>query len=98
MAMTDFGLTGNALVNVMAEANGADDKDLAHRYVSSAFYAVLLITAVLSGVLLATFTRIPWRIVFRVSDNLSTQKLYLACALALTMFVLAFPLNMLNSL
>src|ERR1700722_10191018 len=40
MALTDFGIAGNALVNVIAEADGKEDRKLAREYTASAFWAL----------------------------------------------------------
>lgn len=94
MAMTDFGLSGNALVNVLAESSGRDDRELARHYSASAFW-VLTGISVFTGVIAAvSFHWIPWRAIFRVSAATSTHELYLACAMTLAFFVLGFPLSM----
>jgi len=93
MAMTDFGLAGNALVNVLAESSGKEDRIGAQQYTSSAFWALSGVS-VLSGIASLVFFRyIPWRTVFRVSAATSTHELQMACALTLLFFVLAFPLS-----
>src|SRR5882672_8763280 len=40
IALTDFGLAGNALVNVLSEAVGNDDRESARHYAASAFWAL----------------------------------------------------------
>ena len=40
MSMTDFGLAGNALINVLAEASGKEDREGAQHYAASAFWAL----------------------------------------------------------
>jgi O-antigen/teichoic acid export membrane protein len=97
MALTDFGLAGNALVNVISEASGRDDRALAREYASSAFWSLIAISSALAVIACLTFHMIPWRSVFQVSANVPQQELDLACALTLAMFVLGLPLNMLNS-
>ncbi len=97
MAMTDFGLAGNALVNVIADATGRDDRQLARQYAASAFWSLTAITLTMGTIAFLTFGWIPWRAIFRVSTVVSTQELQTACALALAVFVLILPLNMLNS-
>ena len=93
MSMTDFGLAGVALVNVLAEASGKEDRVGAQQYTSSAFWALTGVS-VLSGIAAVAFFRyIPWRAVFRVSAATSTHELQVACALTLLFFVLAFPLS-----
>jgi O-antigen/teichoic acid export membrane protein len=98
MSMTDFGLAGNALVNVLSEAHGNDDQDSARHYTASAFWALMTVALSIGVVFLATFHTIPWRTVFRVSAATSNQELLLTCALVLTFFVFNVPLSLLPSL
>jgi O-antigen/teichoic acid export membrane protein len=98
VALTDFGLAGNALVNVLSEAVGNDDRESARHYAASAFWALVAIALVLGVVFMAAFNFIPWRAVFRVSDATSTQELDLTCALVMTLFVINLPLSLLKSL
>lgn len=98
MALTDFGLAGNALVNVIADASGRDDRQLAREYASSAFWALMAISGAFAIGFGLTFHSIPWESVFRVSASMSQQELSTACLLTLAIFVLGLPLNMLNSI
>lgn len=98
VALTDFGLTGNALVNVLSEAIGNDDRAAARHYAASAFWALVAIALVIGVVFMAAFHSIPWRAIFRVSDATSTQELRSACALVLTLFLINLPLSLLRSL
>jgi O-antigen/teichoic acid export membrane protein len=98
LAMSDFGLTGNALVNVLGEANGADDKIMAREYASSALCALIAIMLGMGLLFLFAFARVPWQAVFHVSSGVSASELREACGLALLIFLLCYPLNMLNSL
>src|SRR6201985_750004 len=61
MALTDFGLAGNALVNVLAETSGREDREGAQQYSASAFWALSGISAVAGILCLTTFRLIPWR-------------------------------------
>jgi len=98
MSMTDFGLAGNALVNVLAETHGREDRKGAQQYSASAFWALSGISAVAGVICLASFRLIPWRAVFRTSAATSTHELQLAVALTLFFFVVNFPLSMQNSI
>jgi O-antigen/teichoic acid export membrane protein len=98
MALTDFGIAGYALVNVIADADGRDDRKLAQEFASSAFWALTGLSAVFGIALAASFNFIPWRDIFRASMDVSTAELNLACALTLGVFVVNLPLNMLNSI
>lgn len=97
LAMTDFGLTGTALVNLIAEADGREDLVLAREYVASAFWGVVTITLAFSLLCLITFSHIPWRTVFHVSARVSTSELQRACGLTFVIVFLGLPLYMMNS-
>jgi O-antigen/teichoic acid export membrane protein len=97
MAMTDFGLAGNALINVLSEANGNDDRRAAQEYTSSAVWALSAVAALLAIVAIASFRFIPWNSVFQVS-NVRPGELTLACALTLALFIIGLPLNVQNSI
>ena len=98
LALTDFGIAGNALVNVIAEANGRDDRQTAREYTASAFWALLAVSATIGLLLALGFHAIPWRTVFRVSSDVSNEELNFACGLTLCVFVVNLPLTMLNSI
>jgi O-antigen/teichoic acid export membrane protein len=97
VALTDFGLSGFALVNVLSEAVGNEDRESARHYTASAFWALVTIALVIGAVFMAGFHFIPWRAVFRVSDAVSAGELELTCALVLTLFVINLPLSLRQS-
>jgi O-antigen/teichoic acid export membrane protein len=97
MQVSDFGLAGNALINVLSEAHGNDDRMAARNYTASAFWALTAIAAILGVVFLLTFNAIPWQTVFRVSD-ISKGELKAACALTLVFFVFNIPFTLLPSI
>jgi O-antigen/teichoic acid export membrane protein len=94
MSMTDFGLAGNALINVLAEASGKEDREGAQHYSASCFWALTGVGVATGIAAAATFRFIPWRRVFQVSAATPTHELQLACALTLGFLVLNFPLSM----
>lgn len=98
IAMTDFGIAGNALVNVLADAYGRDDRDLARQYTASAFWTLTAISAIVGAAAFVLFGSIPWMSVFHVSNAVSSSELEHACAWALVFFVLGFPLSLLTSI
>ena len=98
MSMTDFGLAGNALVNVLAEASGKEDREGAQHYSASAFWALTGVGVVTGIIAMATFRLIPWREVFQVSAATSTHELQFTCALTLGFLVFNFPLSMQQSI
>jgi len=98
VALTDFGLTGNALVNVLSEATGNEDREKARDYVASAFWALVAIALLVGMAFAVAFTVIPWRTVFRVSDATSTQELARTGALVMALFIINLPLSLVRSL
>jgi O-antigen/teichoic acid export membrane protein len=98
MSMTDFGLAGNALINVLSEASGKDDRAEAQHYTASAFWALTGVSVLAGIICVSAFRFIPWRAVFQVSAATTTQELQMACGLTLLFFVMAFPLSILNSI
>lgn len=98
VALTDFGLAGNALVNVLSEAIGNNDRGSALHYTASAFWGLVIIALVIGVVFTVAFYFIPWRAVFRVSDATSTQELEATCALVLALFVINLPFSLVRSL
>jgi O-antigen/teichoic acid export membrane protein len=98
MSMTDFGLAGNALINVLSEASGKEDRAEAQHYTASAFWALTGVSVLAGIICVSAFRFIPWRAVFQVSAATTTQELQMACGLTLLFFVMAFPLSILNSI
>ena len=92
IAMTDFGLAGNALVNVLSEAHGNDDRRAAQEYASSAVWALCAVAALFAVASIASFGFIPWSSVFRVS-TVPPHELARACALTLALFIIGLPLS-----
>ena len=94
MTLTDFGLSGNALVNVLAESSGRDDTKTAREYTSSAFWVLTSISLVTGLIAAISFHWISWRSVFRVSAAVPTHELTVACAMTLIIFITGFPLSL----
>jgi len=92
LAMTDFGLAGNALVNVLSEAHGKEDRQAAQEYTSSAVWTLIAIASLLAVAAIASFPYIPWGSVFKVT-TVPPHELSVACALTLTFFIIGVPLS-----
>lgn len=92
LSMTDFGLAGNALVNVLSEAHGKEDRRAAQEYTSSAVWALIAIAVLLGVVTLASFPFIAWSSVFKVT-TIPPHELGVACALTLAFFIISVPLS-----
>jgi O-antigen/teichoic acid export membrane protein len=97
MSMTDFGIAGNALVNLLADAHGKEDKRLAGQHAASAFWTLVGLSLCIGGIFLFSFHFIPWQEVFHVSSAVPAAELDRACAYSLIFFVVGFPLSMVSS-
>jgi Na+-driven multidrug efflux pump len=94
--MTDFGLAGNALVNVLSQAHGSDDQRAAQEYTSSAVWALSAVAALFALAAIVSFRFIPWSAVFKVS-TVPSHELTVACALTIVFFIMGLPLSVQNS-
>jgi O-antigen/teichoic acid export membrane protein len=92
LALTDFGLAGNALINVLSEAHGRDDKQLARQYVASAVWSLSALAAVLGIVTIIVFRYIPWTALFH-SRSIPVGELASAGALTIGFFLLSLPIS-----
>lgn len=97
MALTDFGLAGNALINVLSEADGRNDREGAQHYVSSAVWTLTAIAGAIAIFAAVSFPFIRWSSVFRVS-TVPTGELNQACALTIAFFILSLPMSVQNSI
>lgn len=92
LALTDFGLAGNALINVLSDAHGRDDKRAAQQYVSSAIWSLTAIAAVLASITFLCFRYISWPTIFRTT-SIAPSELALTGGLTLAFFLISLPLS-----
>jgi O-antigen/teichoic acid export membrane protein len=92
MGFTDFGL-GNGLINAVARAHGQDDRAMAARSVSSAFYLLLGIAAGLACVFALAYPWVPWARVFNVRTPEAAAVAGPAMAVFTTCFLIGLPLS-----
>lgn len=97
LSVADLGLGGNALVNVLAEAHGRQDRNLARELVATAFWILTAIATAVVACAVVAAPHIPWRIVFNVSTSVSEAELVSALLLALACFGLSFPANVVQA-
>lgn len=88
IAAADLGV-GNGLLNAIAEAHGRDDRELAGRYVSSAFFLLTLVALLLAAATLAVQPLLSWPTLLNANSSLTaneaqpTALAVLACSFAL---------------
>lgn len=97
MSLTDFGLAGSALINVLSQADGNEDRQSAREYTASAVWALIAIAAGLGILAASIFPFISWSNVFHVT-SVSHHELNLACGLTIAFFLIGLPMNVQHSI
>lgn len=91
LSFADLGI-GNGLLTSIAKAHGDEDKHLAARYVSSAFFFLMLMAAGLFGIFAVMSPFVAWGTVFNVHDPTVVRSLAPTVTVVVAMFVLNMPL------
>jgi len=92
LRFADLGL-GNGLLNAVSEANGKDDRVMAREYVSSAFFMLSGVAALLAVIFAVVFPYISWQQVFNVSSVQAIAEAGPAMAAFMGCFLLGMPLG-----
>jgi O-antigen/teichoic acid export membrane protein len=92
MSFADLGM-GNGLLNVVAGANGRDDRAAIRGLVSSAVFILSGLALSLGIVTSLVYPLIPWPRLFNVDSALAAQEAGPAIAVLLACFLLAIPLG-----
>jgi O-antigen/teichoic acid export membrane protein len=95
--ISQLGLSGNALINKLSEANGKDDKILAQELVATAFWSLAAISFIFLLLFAICFPFVNWSSVFNTSQTVSISELQLASAVAFVCFVMMFPTSMVDA-
>jgi len=88
----DLGI-GNGILNAISEANGNDDLEAASRCVSSGFFILSVVSALIGIVFLGTYPFIAWAHVFNVSSPVAAREAGPAMAIFFLCFVMSIPLG-----
>lgn len=93
LSFADLGI-GNGLVNLLAEANGRDDREAAIRYVSNAFILLLGIALLIVVIFLLVYPFVPWTAFFKVESDQAARELGPSILLLLICFAVSIPLSL----
>jgi O-antigen/teichoic acid export membrane protein len=88
LGFADLGIS-NGLTNGIAKAYGRDDRLLAKKYVSSAFFFLVAIALILGSVFAVAYPWIHWNSIFRVRSEQAISEI----GPALVAFAICFILN-----
>ncbi|MCX6922960.1 MAG: MATE family efflux transporter [Verrucomicrobia bacterium] len=90
--IADLGL-GNSLINALAQAYGKDDKPQAQRHVASVFWLLTAIAGLLALIGFAIIEFVDWASFFNVKSAVARAEVTPALRAAFLIFVLQFPLS-----
>ncbi|NJP07626.1 MAG: lipopolysaccharide biosynthesis protein [Chloroflexaceae bacterium] len=96
LIISDVGFN-SALVNVLAEADGQDDPVRAQGLVATTFWVLLGIALLIALIAVVLVPLVDWPDFFQVQGVVDTQEVVLSVWLALLIFCLTFPTNMVHS-
>ncbi len=97
LGFADLGV-GNGLLNAVAEADGKNDRDAARRYVSSAFFMLVVIAILLQVGFVIAFPFVPWPRVFNVTSESAVREAAPAMAVFMTCLAMNIPLGVIDRL
>lgn len=97
LSFADLGI-GNGLVNSISEAEGRGDRTLATKYVSSSFFILLGVCALILTLYFLISGLIAWPKVFNVQSELAIVELRPALAIFTICFALNIPLGVVEKL
>lgn len=92
MTFADLGI-GNGLLNSISEAHGKDDRESVRKYVSSAFFVLLGVAALLAGLFAIVYPLLPWPRFFNVTTAQAAREAGPAAAVFLACFAFNMPLD-----
>lgn len=95
--VSNLGLSGNALINKLSDANGKDDKRLAQELVSTAFWTLGGLSIIFLLLFAISSPFINWQWVFNTTD-VSAIELKWAMIFAFVCFVMMFPISMVDAI
>jgi len=92
LAFADLGM-GNGLLNVVSESHGRDDRQAIRQQVSSGFFILSLIAALVVVLFCAAYSFVSWHRIFNVQSALAQAEAGPALAVFAACFALNIPLG-----
>ena len=92
LSFADLGM-GNGLINAISEAYGKNDKALANRYVSSAFFMLTFIAVVLGLIFAILYSHVSWSWLFNVSSSQAIRDAGPAIVVFMVCYLINLPLG-----
>jgi O-antigen/teichoic acid export membrane protein len=92
LGFADFGL-GNSLLNAISQAHGKDDRNLAQRYVTSAFFSLFVLGCILIFLAIIIGPWIPWVAVYNLTDSRIIDTASASTLALVVMFAMNLPLG-----
>jgi O-antigen/teichoic acid export membrane protein len=92
LGFADLGL-GNGILNTVAAADGREDTRSANMYVSSAFFMLASLAALVLLIFGATYAFVPWSSLFNLHTPVAMAQTAAACAAFALCFALNLPLS-----
>ena len=92
LSFADLGL-GNGVLNAVASAYGRDDRLAIQAYVSSGFFALILVAGVIVALFVFAYPFVPWYRLFNVESPLARLESGPALAVFVACFALAVPIG-----
>lgn len=96
-AFSDLGL-GNGLMSTLTEAYGKDDRQLARRAVSSAFFVLVMTVACLGLLFAIIYPFVNWGDLFGVSSPLALREVGPSLAIFVAIFLMGIPISVAQSI
>jgi O-antigen/teichoic acid export membrane protein len=90
LSFSDLGIN-NGLLNGISRSHGADSRELARQYVSSAFFLLTAVSAFLGVAFACSYSWIPWQSFFHLHSAEARSEAGPAVAVFLASFLLQIP-------
>jgi O-antigen/teichoic acid export membrane protein len=97
MSLLDLGI-GSALLNVISEANGRENKGASSRYISSAFAITSVVGLMLAGLFIVIYPHIPWDRVYNVSTDQAASEAGPATIVFVACFLVNLPVGLIQKI